>query len=186
MLLQPPDIPTNSFALTISLGVTEVIDTPSPVQQDETWVSCELTLATQKLQTDALRQLRKIGLHIRKSEGAVLFREGERCRGAFLIRSGRIRLSFEGSKNFYPPRILGRGRIVGLPATVSGGAYTLTAEVAADARVDWIPRQKLLTFLRQEPKVGAGILRLLSEEIFRMRKAVKAAAPHIKRRRFVN
>lgn len=151
-----------------------------------TRVLIELTLPTQRLPSDVVRRLQKIALRVRKPEGAVLFREGERCRGAFLIRSGRIRLIFDGSDNFYSPRILGPGRIVGLPATLSGGAYTLTAEVAADARVDWIPRQKLVTFLRQNPEVGGTILRLLSEEISRMRNAVKAAASHINRRRFVN
>jgi CRP-like cAMP-binding protein len=76
--------------------------------------------------------------------------------------------------------------MAGLPATVSGGAYTLSAEVVADARLDWIPRAKLLAFLHQNPEVSGAILLLLSEEISRMRKAVKSAAPLLRSQGLLN
>jgi CRP-like cAMP-binding protein len=140
----------------------------------------------QRLPSEIVKELQKIGLRIVKPEGSVLFRAGDRCRGAFLIRSGRVKLSFEGNDKVYASRVLGPGCMAGLPATVSGGAYTLSAEVVADARLDWIPRAKLLAFLHQNPEVSGAILLLLSEEISRMRKAVKSAAPLLRSQGLLN
>lgn len=72
----------------------------------------------------------------------------------------------------YPARSLGAGTIIGLPATFSGEPYSLSAKVERDCRLDFIPRARLLELLRLNPKLGFQIVRMLSEEIFQMRKGV--------------
>lgn len=108
-----------------------------------------------------------------KNRGTVLFRTGQPCLGAFLIRSGQVKLSLEAPSSLYTTRIVGPGFVVGLPATFSGEAYSLTAETKSTCRLDFISRRKLLKLLHQNPEAGFQILRLLSEEIFRMCKVVK-------------
>jgi len=76
-----------------------------------------------------------------------------------------------GHSLLYPARSLGAGNIIGLPATFSGEPYSLTAKAERDCRLDFIPRARLLDLLRDNPKVGFQIVRMLSEEIFQMRKA---------------
>ena len=68
---------------------------------------------------------------------------------------------------------MGSGFIVGLPATFSGEPYSLTAEAKTRCRLEFVPRQKLLSLLHQNPDAGFQILRLLSEEIFHIRKVIK-------------
>jgi CRP-like cAMP-binding protein len=108
-----------------------------------------------------------------KDKGAVLFRLGQPCGGAFLIRSGQVQLSLDTVSKLYPSRTVGSGFIVGLPATFSGEPYSLTAETKSKCRLEFIPRQKLLSLLQQNPDAGFQILRLLSEEIFHIRKLVR-------------
>jgi CRP-like cAMP-binding protein len=108
-----------------------------------------------------------------KDKGTVLFRLGQPCRGAFLIRSGQVQLSLGTVSGLYPARTVGSGFIVGLPATFSGEPYSLTAEAKSKCRLEFISRQKLLSLLHRNPDAGFQILRLLSEEIFHIRKVVK-------------
>ena len=122
-------------------------------------------------------ELRKV-LHgvatpIRKERGAILFREGQPGRGVFLIRSGNVRLTLNTPSRVYPSRTVGSGTVIGLPATLSGGPYSLTAEVNKASRLDFIPRRKMLSLLQCNPEAGFQILKMLSEEIFVMRHAAR-------------
>jgi len=119
------------------------------------------------------RQLQAIATPVLKEKGTVLFRLGQPCRGAFLIRSGQVELSLDTVSGLYPARTVGSGFIVGLPATFSGEPYSLTAEAKSKCCLEFISRQKLLSLLEQNPDAGFQILRLLSEEIFHIRKVVK-------------
>jgi len=67
--------------------------------------------------------------------------------------------------------------MVGLPATVSGEPYSLTAEVVQDCALDFIPRKELLALLRRNTTAALQILQILSEEIYQMRNAAKLAVP---------
>lgn len=107
-----------------------------------------------------------------KNKGTILFQMGQPCRGAFLIRSGQVQLSLDTASSLYPARTVGSGFVVGLPAAFSGEPYSLTAEAKSKCHLDFIPRQKLLSLLHRNPDAGFQILRLLSEEIFHIRKVI--------------
>ncbi len=123
-----------------------------------------------RLSPEVYTELRKVTRPVAKEKGSILFRAGQPVRGAFLVRSGRVKMSL-GHSPLYPARSLGAGSIIGLPATFSGEPYSLTAKAERDCHLDFIPRAKLLDLLRDNPKVGFHIVRMLSEEIFQMRKA---------------
>lgn len=131
------------------------------------------SMSKRTLPLEVRRQLQAIATPLLKDKGTVLFRLGQPCRGPFLIRSGQVQLSLDTASCLYPARTVGSGFIVGLPATFSGEPYSLTAEAKTRCRLGFIPRQKLLTLLHQNPDAGFQILRLLSEEIFHIRKVVK-------------
>jgi CRP-like cAMP-binding protein len=118
-------------------------------------------------------ELHAVATPVRKEKGAILFRAGQPGRGAFLIRSGKVRLTLDVASGLYPPRTVSSGAVIGLPATFSGEPYSLTAEVEKTCRMDFIPRRRLLNLLLRNPKTGFQIVRILSEEIFQMRRAAK-------------
>jgi CRP/FNR family transcriptional regulator, dissimilatory nitrate respiration regulator len=123
-----------------------------------------------KLSPDLQSQLTAIATRISEHAGTVLFHAGEPGCGAFLIRSGKVKMSLEGSSELYPARFLRKGSLIGLPATFSGEPYSLTAETVQDSDLYFIPRNKLLNLLQHDPGTGYEIVRILSEEIFQMRK----------------
>ena len=141
-------------------------------------------MSNTRLSSELYKQLRSAGTPIAQPKGRVLFHSGDPVRGAFLIRRGRVRMKL-GHSACYPARVLGSGNIIGLPATFSGEPYSLTAEAESNCNLDFIPRAKLLELLRHKPKAGFRIVRILSEEIFQMRKAVtpKSGGTSVKSRK---
>jgi CRP-like cAMP-binding protein len=108
-----------------------------------------------------------------KAKGAILFRRGEDVSGVFLIRSGRVSLALDCETPLYPARILGPGAIAGLPATVSGNPYSLTAKVVEDAELAFVPRDAVLECLRNNPTLCFQVMDMLSGEISDIRSAFK-------------
>ncbi|MGA7686857.1 MAG: cyclic nucleotide-binding domain-containing protein [Terriglobales bacterium] len=112
-----------------------------------------------------------------EAKGTVLFRRGDEVRGLFLIRSGRVSVALDTGSMEYPPRILGPGAVVGLPATVAGSAYKLTAEVVDSAELAFVPRTEMLSCLRGSVDFCFEVMDLLSGEISGTQAALKQARP---------
>jgi CRP-like cAMP-binding protein len=129
-----------------------------------------------KLSPELIKELRTAAKPMKKKEGAILFRAGDRGTGAFVVRRGQIKLTLEGGAALYPSRTLGPGAIAGLPATVSGEPYSLTAEAIQDCELDFIPREELLALIQRNTKAALQILQILSEEIYNMRNTAQLAA----------
>src|SRR5512140_3414568 len=130
-----------------------------------------------KISPELLKELRAASKPVKKKDGALLFQAGTPARGVYLVRKGRIQLHLEGAGALYPTRILGAGAILGLPATVSGETYSLTAVTLAECELDFISRRELLALLQRNTTAALQILRILSEEIYQMRNTAKKAYP---------
>lgn len=116
-----------------------------------------------------------------KPAGTILFRHGDPVIGAYLIRSGSVRLTLDCENSSFPPRLLGPGSVLGLPATVAGSPYSLTAQVVDDAELAFIPRPALLECLQQDPQLCFEVMEILSGEISGTRSVLKQACvtrPH--------
>jgi CRP-like cAMP-binding protein len=107
-----------------------------------------------------------------KPAGTTLFQRGDEVAGVFLIEQGKVKLTLDGHSNGYAARKLGPGAVLGLPATLSGSSYSLTAEVVEDAQFAFIPRERMLEFLRMNPLLCFQVTQVLSEELFEMRAAI--------------
>jgi CRP/FNR family cyclic AMP-dependent transcriptional regulator len=97
-------------------------------------------------------------------KGATLFVEGQAARGVFILCSGRVKLStssLDGKTLIV--RISTEGDVLGLPATITGKAYELTAEVLDPAQVNFISRAKFLNFLQGNGEVSLRVAQQLGE-----------------------
>jgi CRP-like cAMP-binding protein len=92
--------------------------------------------------------LEEIGSTVEKPKKSVLFRRGDKAVGVFLVRRGKVSLSLDGTS--VVSRTLGPGSLLGLPATLSGRAYSLTATAAEDCQLDFIRREAVLRVLRED------------------------------------
>lgn len=97
-------------------------------------------------------------------KGAILFVEGQESRGVFVLCNGRVKLmaSSAGGKSVIM-RIAESGEVIGLPGTISGKPYELTAEALEPIQANFIPRARFLEFLKAHGEVALRVAELLSE-----------------------
>ena len=95
-------------------------------------------------------------------KGAALFMEGQEASGIFAVCSGQVKLStssHEGKAIIL--RIAEAGELIGLPATLSGKPYEVTAIVSEQARATFIPRAAFLRFMSANPAAVVQVAQLL-------------------------
>ncbi len=97
-------------------------------------------------------------------KGAILFVEGQDSRGVFVICSGRVKLSATSpAGKSLILRIAAQGEVVGLPGTLSGKPYEVTAEAMEPIQANFIPREPFLEFLRAHGQVALRVAQALSD-----------------------
>jgi len=97
-------------------------------------------------------------------KGATLFVEGQLPRGVFILCSGRVKLSTSSADGkTLILRISDPGEVLGLPATVTGKPYELTADVIEPAQANFVPRDDFLRFLREHSEAALRVAQQLGE-----------------------
>ena len=97
-------------------------------------------------------------------KGATLFVEGQSARGVFILCSGRVKLSTSSADGrTLILRMSQAGEVLGLPATVTGKPYELTAEVIEPTQANFIAREDFLRFLREHGEAALRVAQQLGE-----------------------
>ena len=124
-------------------------------------------------------ELERLSTIVKKPKGSILFRRGDKPVGLFLMRKGRVGLCLDCKTKAYPVRKLGPGAIVGLPGSVSGKPYSMTAEVLQDSELAFVPRHLVVSCLKNNPILGFEVISMLSGEICDIRSVFKANTSNI-------
>ena len=112
----------------------------------------------------ALQRLSSITSPSTHPKGATLFVEGQPPRGVYILCSGRVKLSTTSSDGkTLIVRMSEPGEVLGLPATVTGSPYELTADVVEPSQVNYIPRQEFLNFLKDHGEAALRVAQQLGE-----------------------
>src|SRR5713101_1858191 len=97
-------------------------------------------------------------------KGATLFVEGQSPRGVFILCTGRVKLSTSSADGrTLILRIAEPGEVLGLPATVTGKPYELTADVIEPTQANFIARDDFLRFLREHGEAALRVAQQLGE-----------------------
>jgi len=97
-------------------------------------------------------------------KGAMLFVEGQSARGVFVLCSGRVKLSTSSADGrTLILRMSEAGEVLGLPATVTGKPYELTAEVIEPTQANFITRESFLGFLREHGEAALRVAQQLGD-----------------------
>jgi len=97
-------------------------------------------------------------------KGATLFVEGQLARGVFILCSGRVKLSTSSADGrTLILRIAEPGEVLGLPATVTGKAYELTADVIEPTQANFISRSDFVQFLSHHGEAALRVAQQLGE-----------------------
>jgi CRP/FNR family cyclic AMP-dependent transcriptional regulator len=111
-----------------------------------------------------LAELDEISSPLTYRRDTVLFVEGQQPHGVFLICSGRVKLSTSSSDGkSIVVRVAEPGEIVGLPGTILGKPYGLTAEALEPLQANFIPREAFLQFLQERGEAAVRIAEILSQ-----------------------
>jgi len=97
-------------------------------------------------------------------KGATLFVEGQAGRGVFILCAGRVKLftsSIDGKTLI--ARLSEPGEVLGLPSTVTGTPYELTAEVVEPTQANFISAHDFLNFLRENGEVALRVAQQLGQ-----------------------
>ena len=114
------------------------------------------------LSPHALAGLEAISSSATYPKGAVLFVEGQEPRGVFVICNGRVKLSTSSSQGkSLIIRIAEQGELVGLPGSISGKPYEVTAETLGPIQANFIHREDLLKFLSENGDAALRVAEML-------------------------
>lgn len=97
-------------------------------------------------------------------KGAILFVEGQEANGVFILLNGRVKLtanSADGKSLLL--RIAEPGEVIGLPGTISGRSYVLTAETLEPIEAKFVSRGPLMQFLREHGEAALRVAEILNE-----------------------
>lgn len=115
-------------------------------------------------------EFERIGTVLRKPKNTVLFRQGDAADGVHLIRSGEALLTLSSAKGkVLSAREVGHGAVLGLPATMSGRTYSLTATLLQDSEIVHVPAEQLRDLLRDNTEVCFEVVQVLGRELTFMR-----------------
>jgi len=100
-------------------------------------------------------------------KSAVLFLEGQRLRGVFVLCTGKAKLSTSSSEGkTIITKISEPGDVLGLNATISNHPYEVTAEMIEPGQANFIARDSLLQFLRENGEVAVRLAEQLSRNYY--------------------
>jgi len=116
------------------------------------------------LSEPSVRALAAITSSAAYPKGATLFVEGQPARGVFILCNGRVKLSTSSADGkTLILRISEPGEVLGLPATVTGKSYELTADIIEPAQANFIARNDFLNFLRENGDAALRVAQQLGE-----------------------
>jgi len=97
--------------------------------------------------------------------GALLFVEGQIPRGAYVLCSGKAKLSTTSRDGkVLILKIAEAGEVLGLSAVISGQPFQLTAETAGPCQVNFVEREALLQRIEKSGELGLRSSQALSRE----------------------
>lgn len=124
--------------------------------------SCIMTALTDA-QSKEFREQR-VSNNYRKKQ--VIFYEGHRPHGVFLVCGGRVKVyKSDGKGHQLTVRIAAPGELLGYRALLAGEVYTATAEALDDATLTYIEEARFKAFLAQQPELAIRLFSMLARDI---------------------
>jgi len=121
-------------------------------------------------------ELNRLASSVTMPSGSVLFRCGDVVSAVYLVRSGVVNMYLDSADRIHLLKSLGPGEIAGLPAALTG-TYSLSAQVAEDADLGFIPASQVSELFERFPHLCLMAARAMSEEIARMRTGLRESLP---------
>jgi CRP/FNR family cyclic AMP-dependent transcriptional regulator len=119
------------------------------------------------LSPNAVQRLNEITSAAVYPRASMLFIEGQRGRGVFVLCTGRAKLSTTSREGkTIITKISDHGDVLGLNATISDRPYEVTAEMVEPGQANFIKAESLLQFLHDYGEVALRVAQQLSRDYY--------------------
>ena len=123
-----------------------------------------MTTAFGPLTQRIISELEANSFPVHYPDGSTLFSEGEPARGIFIVRSGRVKLFLRsGDGRTLILRMAIAGDVLGLPGTLSGRQYEVTAETLGPCQLAIIKREPFLRMMNSYKEISIGVAHQLTK-----------------------
>jgi len=150
-----------------SSGKVNDMNAPYALEISESCANCKLRREHWfcALSPDALRSLGNAS-HLSTFPGStLLFVEGQLPRGAYVLCSGKAKLSTTSKEGkVLILKIAEAGEVLGLSAVISGEAFEVSAETIGPCQVNFVDREALLGLMENSGELGMHASQALSRE----------------------
>lgn len=129
-------------------------------------VSLESCKLFSELPSTELEHLRNAAREVSFSSGQIIFKEGDKGDGLYVVKSGLVQISATVSNG--DPRILSRlgpGELFGEMAVIDHDPRSATATAEGPTTLYFIARAELLEMLAKTPQLSIGLVREISRRL---------------------
>ena len=99
------------------------------------------------------------------ARGAVLFQEGEPCRGAYYVEDGELDLTITSGEKRLKVGTARTGHLLAISSVVSNSDYQCSAYAARDCKVLFISAESMRGYLRQNAEICLFTVQKLGAEL---------------------
>lgn len=148
-------------------GEAEPMNTPYGLQMVENCLTCPLRQKSWfcGLSPDLLKAFNEFSHLTTYPGGAVLFVEGQMPRGAFVLCSGKVKISTTSKEGkVLVLKVVEPGEVMGLSAMISCEAYEVTAETIGPCLVNFVEQDGLLQLMETSGELGMRSAQAVSRE----------------------
>jgi len=122
---------------------------------------------------ELLRALKERSTELDCSQDHLLFDQGERAAGLYILLEGVADLTMRADDgNIVVSVSAFAGSLLGLPAVIGNEPYSLTAVAKQGATVGFVGREDFSRIMLTEPALSGLILRVLAAEVRTARRAL--------------
>ena len=131
-------------------------------------VECAARCGFCNLPGNVLSDLENSKREIHRVSGELLYQQGEKCGGLFVLCNGRVKLSKISSQGRTAIlQICGPGDLLGASELLTNSTYAATAYVQQDATLAYVPREQFRRMMAQHAVVGMRTAEQLSNDCLR-------------------
>ncbi len=108
-------------------------------------------------------------------KGSLLFVEGEKARGVFILCAGKVKLTTSSSEGrTLIVRIAEAGEVLGASAVLLGKAYEMSAETLEPSQINFIRTEEFMAWIANDRAAMMSVARQLSGDYYNAQREIRS------------
>lgn len=127
------------------------------------------------MQPQSLARLEQIKFTAMYPKGSLLFVEGEKARGVFVLCSGKVKLTTSSTEGrTLIVRIAERGEVLGASAVLLQKAYEISAETLEPCQINFIRHEEFMGWIQNDREAMMSVAKQLSVDYYAAQREIRS------------